>query len=189
MIMREIGAIPATALPVAALSEELRLGHGFADDGAEDAHLERLLRDAVAVIERRTGLALIRRGFEVEVSAWDRRGHLVLPVGPVDDLAALELRLGGDVSALSPGQWQVAKGEVRQKVTGGAGGSLPILTGDLTARLTFDAGYGTDWQDVPHDLARGVMVLAAHYYESGTSSVPVPSGVLALTDLRRGVRL
>lgn len=189
MKLTETGAIPAAVLPVAALSEELRLGHGFADDGAEDALLERLLRDAMAVVERRTGVALIRRGFELEVSAWDRRGHLVLPVGPVEDLTSLELRLDGDVSALSPGDWRVTKTESRQRVTGGSGGSLPLLAGDLTARLVFDAGFGPDWTDVPHDLDRATMMLAAHYYEAGSSGAAMPAGVLALTAGRAQVRL
>lgn len=189
MILKDTGTIPVAAIPVASLSEELRLGHGFTDDGAEDALLERLLRQAIAVVERRCGLALIRRSFELEVSEWDRRGHLVLPTGPVDDLIGFELRLDDVTTVLTPSVWQVSKGETRQKVTGYCGGALPMLIGDLTARLTFEAGFGPDWADVPEDLARAVLLLASNYYEMRSGDTPVPAGVLALVDLRRPVRL
>lgn len=192
MILRETGTIPASAIPVQALAEQLRLGHGFTDDGAENAYLERLLRHAIGVVEQRLSLALIRRGFELEVDAWTRHGHLVLPVGPVDAIQTFELRLDALVSALEPGHWRLKSGTGRQQVTGPRGGSLPLLAGDLTARLVFEAGFGPAWTDVPEDLARAVLMLAAHEYDNPSGPEGqggMPAGVMALVDLRRQVRL
>ena len=190
MILTETGTIPATALPVQALTAHLRLGHGFADDGAEDPLLERLLREAVAVVEQRLSVALIRRGFLVEVSAWDRRGHLVLPVGPVETVQSLELLSGGSATSLDPSEWTLEKGSSRQKVTAPAGGALPELPGGSTARAEFEAGYGLVWSDVPEDLSRAVLLMAAHAYDNRHGAEDgVPGGLLALLDLRRPVRL
>lgn len=191
MILRETGAIAVSALPVRALSSHLRLGHGFADDGAEDALLERLLREAVSVVEQRLGQALIRRAFELEVSGWDRNGHLVLPTGPVEALQSLELMLDGTVTPVAPSAWRLEPGRSRQKVTGPLGGCLPDLTGERTGRAVFEAGYGPVWSDVPEDIAHAAMRLAAYGYENrdGEGSDGTPAGVLALLDLRRPVRL
>ena len=41
---------PAAALPVADFRDHLRLGTGFADEGAEDSLLETFLRAAIAAV-------------------------------------------------------------------------------------------------------------------------------------------
>ncbi|HUF56378.1 MAG TPA: hypothetical protein VMM55_07435 [Thermohalobaculum sp.] len=190
MILKETGTIPATALPVQELAEHLRLGHGFTDDGAEDALLERLLREAVALVEQRLAVAVFRRGFLLEVSAWDRRGHLVLPVGPVEAVQSLELVSGGTATAVDASEWMLEKAAVRQRVAAPDGGALPSLDGGTTARAAFDAGYAQSWSEVPGDLARAIMLLAAHAYDNRHGEDDgVPGGLLALLDLRRPVRL
>lgn len=190
MILTETGTIPVAALPVQELADHLRLGDGFADAGAEDPLLERLLREAVALVEQRLSLAVYRRGFLLEVSDWDRRGHLVLPTGPVEVVQSLELVSGGTATVLNASRWVLEKAAVRQRVTAPDGGALPSLDGGTTARATFEAGYAQSWSEVPGDLARGVILLAAHAYEhrdGGTDGVP--GGLLALLDLRRPVRV
>lgn len=193
MILTETGSIPAIALPIQALSEHLRLGDGFADAGAEDALLERLLRQAIKSVEQRTGLALIRRGFVLEVGEWNRHGQLVLPIGPVEALQTVEiLQNGALLRTVDAATWQVWPGSGRQKVTAAYDVDLPALGGGETARIAFEAGFGPAWDDVPEDLARAVMLLAAHGYDypSGDGEMlGMPAGVLALIDLRRQVRL
>ena len=190
MILTETGTIAATALPVQELAAHLRLGHGFIDDRAEDPLLERLLREAIAVVEQRLSIALIRRGFSLEVSAWDRRGHLVLPVGPVEAVQSLEVIREGATVQLDALEWVLRAGSSRQKVTARGGGALPALESGTTARATFEAGYATVWSGVPQDLSRAVMLMAAHAYDNRHGADEgVPGGLLALLDLRRPVRL
>ena len=43
MLLIEMTPVPDAALPVAAFRDHLRLGSGFADEGAEDALLQALL--------------------------------------------------------------------------------------------------------------------------------------------------
>ena len=190
MILTETGTIATSALPVQELSAHLRLGHGFADDGSEDPLLERLLREAIATVEQRTGLALVRREFELKLTEWDRNGQLVLPVGPVDALTSFELTGSGITTVLASSDWRLEPGTARQRVTAPSGGALPALRGGMTAHLTFEAGFGAAWNDVPGDLGRAVMLLAAHGYEHRDGGgETVPGGLLALLDLRRPVRV
>ena len=60
MILTEVSAPPAAALPVRAFAEHLKLGTGFADDGSQDAVLELYVRAAMAASvgsARQRGLA------------------------------------------------------------------------------------------------------------------------------------
>ncbi|MGB8623245.1 MAG: hypothetical protein WCD16_10540, partial [Paracoccaceae bacterium] len=63
MMLIEQTAVPAAALPVSQFRDHLRLGTGFADDGAQDALLEATLRAAMAALEGRTGKVLLSRPF------------------------------------------------------------------------------------------------------------------------------
>lgn len=69
MLLVEDTTIPTAVLPVADFRDHLRLGTGFADDGLQDAVLERHLRAAMAAIEARTGKILIARDFTWTLTA------------------------------------------------------------------------------------------------------------------------
>lgn len=55
MMLSEVTAVPLAALPVAEFKDHLRLGTGFADDGAQDALVEGYLRAAIAAVIRTPG--------------------------------------------------------------------------------------------------------------------------------------
>lgn len=165
MILTE--AAPAAVTPVSLdeFSAHLRLAHGFPDDGAEDALLERCLRNATAAVEARAGRALIRRGFVLRLMAWDRKGQVVLPVGPVEAITILRFVRGAEVVEVAAESWSLAPGTGRQRVSGSLGGALPPIPQGYEAEFTFDAGFGPDAADVPGDLRQAVILLAADYYE------------------------
>lgn len=193
MLLKETG--PAALAPVVpALAAHLRLGFGFADDGAEDALLERYLRAAVAAVEARTGQALVERLFVLQVAGWDARGWLVLPVGPVEQVDSIRFLRSDGAVALDPAQWTVEPGLTRQRLTGRGGAALPAVPAGATVELTFAAGHGPDWEAVPDDLRQAVMLLAAHYHENrhgdgGRRAVGLPPAVSALLAPHRPVRL
>jgi uncharacterized phiE125 gp8 family phage protein len=193
MILTEVSPAPALAVLLDEFKAHLRLAHGFPDDGSEDAMLDLYLKNATSVVEVRTGKALIRRGFRLQVAAWSRDGHLVLPVGPVAAVDALSLVRGAESVAVAAGAWMLVPGSFRQRLTGARGGALPAIPAGFRAELTFDAGFGATAADVPGDLRQAVMLLAAYYHENrqgdGVPGQGVPVAVQALLETRRPVRI
>ena len=190
MLLKEVA--PAPLAPVLGeFAAHLRLGLGFADDGAEDALLERYLRAAVAAVEARTGQALIAREFVLLAAGWDRRGQLVLPVGPVASIDAIRfVRTDGAVT-LDPAEWAVEPGTTRQRLTGPGGGALPAVPSGASVELAFTAGHAAAWDGVPGELRQAVLMLAAHYHESrhGDAGHGMPAAVAALLARHRPARL
>lgn len=192
MILSEAGPGPVPVPPVAEFAEHLRLGLGFPDDGSEDALLERYLRSAVGVVERRIAQALVARRFEVRVSEWTREGLFLIPIGPVRAIVEANIERGGSATPLSVLGWTVSAGPTRQ-VLSANGMALPAIPPGGTVRVLFDAGLADDWDGVPGDLKQAVLLLAAEYYERrGTETVAetgLPGPVTALLAQRRPVRL
>ncbi len=174
---------PPPELPVAraALEAQLRLGEGFADPTGEGALLDRVIAAATAALEARLGAAFVARGFRLRTDAWGPGGRLVLPVGPVAEIAAA--RLGGDaLEGLT-----VAPGTSRQIVSRG-GAPLPCLGAGRVAELDFTAGYGTA-AEVPAALREAVLLLAAHLYDDRTGVRAEPMLIDRLIGPYRPIRL
>jgi len=72
-------------------------------------------------------------------------------------------------------------------------GSLPVIPGHGYARITFEAGYGPTWDDVPGDLAQATLLLAGHFYEFRHAAegrgVDIPMDVASLIAPHRMMRL
>ena len=195
MLLKEITPAARNPVPLREFGAHLRLAHGFNDDGSEDGLLELYLRNATAMIERRTSQALISRIHTLQVACWDRKGHLVLPIGPVRSIDSIQFISASATTDLDPADWSLQPGTQRQKLTGPLGGSLwPIPRGSI-AELRFTAGYGGNWNDVPDDLRQAVLLLAAHLYENrfgeveGATSEGVPAGVLSIVAQHKPLRL
>ena len=191
MNLTELTAPPPAAIPVRDFADHLRLGSGFADEGAEDALLEAYLRAAIAAIEARTGKVLLEREFNWDLTRWfapDRQG---LPVGPVNEVTALALfaRDGTEV-AVDPASFTLRRDLFRPELVAAA---LPAIPYGGLVRIQFRAGFGPGWSDVPADLAQAVMMLAAENYEARSdrhgAGASMPFGVLALIERYKTVRL
>lgn len=165
MILTQSAPAATTPVSLSEFSAHLRLANGFPDDGAEDALLQLYLDNAVAAVEARTGLALIRRGFVLRMAGWDRAGHAVLPVGPVAAIGTLRFVQGTAAIDVDPASWALEPGTARQRVTGPNGEYLPSIPDGYVAEFTFDAGFGSAATDVPGDLRQAVTLLAADFYE------------------------
>lgn len=193
MILTETSPAAVTPVSLDEFKAHLRLAQGFAADAAEDALLDRYLRNATSVVEARISKALIRRGFKLQVTTWNRDGHLVLPVGPVALIASLSFVLGVETIGLPTTAWSLEPGSSRQLLTGPGGSALPAVPEGYLAELIFDAGFGVSSNDMPGDLAQAVMLLAAHFYEhrygEAVSGQGVPVAVQALLETQRAIRL
>lgn len=196
MILTEVSAVPAAALPVRAFAEHLRLGTGFVDDGSQDAVLELYLRAAMAAIDARLGRVLLARTFEWTVERWREDARQVLPVAPVMTVASVRLTDGeGIETEVDPAAWSLLRDAQRPRLVGRFGRSLPRIPrgGSATVRLT--AGFGETWDHVPADLRQAVFLLAGHYYENRSEAGGVsaggsmPFGVLVLIEAYRATRI
>lgn len=195
MLLKEVTPAARNPVPLREFGAHLRLAHGFNDDGSEDGLLELYLRNATAMIERRTSQALIRRVHILQVACWDRRGHLVLPIGPVSAIDSIQFISPSATTDLEPADWSLQPGTQRQKLTGSLGGPLWAIPRGSIAELRFTAGHGASWNDVPDDLRQAVLLLAAHLYENRFGEVEtgtaegVPAGVLTIVEQHKPLRL
>lgn len=194
MILTEVSAPAAAAVPVRAFAEHLALGSGFADDGAQDAVLELYLRAAMAAIEARLGRALLAREFAWSVQSWREEASQRLPIGPVRSVASVTLvSADGSEETADPETWSVLRDSQRPRIVGRFGRSLPRIPRSGRAEIRFSAGFGETWGEVPSDLRQAVFLLAAHFYEnrSDTGSVAgtMPFGVLVLIEAYRTARI
>lgn len=193
MMLIEQTTVAAAALPVAQFKDHLRLGTGFADDGAQDALLEALLRAAMAAVEGRTGKALLARGFHWTLTAWRDCESQALPVAPVSAISSMTVidRQGGE-TLVGPGAYTLQPDTHRPRLAA-SGGQLPLIPVGGRVEIAFEAGFGPDWGTVPADLAQAVFLLAAHYHahrqEASDRAHSMPFGVSSLIERWRTVRI
>ena len=194
MMLTEQTPVPDEALPVQALKDHLRLGTGFADDGLPDGLLAAHLRAAIAVIEGRTGKALLLRRFKLRLSRWrETRGGQALPMAPVTAIASVAIvdRLGS-LSEVGVDQYRLEPDSARPRLVG-RGACLPTVPEEGAVEILFDAGFGSAWEAVPVDLAHAVLLLAAEFYEArhsgGEGGPALPVVVQGLIERWRTVRV
>jgi len=193
MRLEELGAVPVVVLPVAALADHLRLGTAFEGAPLQAALLESQLRAAMAAVEGRIGKALILRRFRLVLERWRGDAAQALPLAPV--AALVEVALIGAEGArvvLEPARFRLMADTHRPKLVAVAG-ALPVIATGGAVEISFDAGFGAAWADVPPDLAQAVMLLAAEFYEmrhdAGDRASGLPPAVQALIERWRTVRV
>ena len=193
MLLKEVAPAPSNPIPLGELAAHLRVSQGFTDDGSEDALLELYLRNATAIVEARANKALITRTYVLQVACWSRRGDLIMPIGPVASVDQIQLIRPGSTVTMASDEWSLEPGSTRQRLTGPGGGALRPLPHGALAELTFTAGYGPSWNDVPDDLRQAVLLLAAHLYENRDGELSLdggmPFGLAPLLQRHQPVRL
>lgn len=194
MMLVELTAPALEALPVAGLQDHLRLGTGFdmAADAAETAALAGFLRAAIATIQARTGKVLLTRRFRLRLEDWRDPMGQPLPLAPVSAIERVEMiDAAGAATELDPTGYRLVP-DMQRPLLAPVGAFLPGASAGGHVAVTFAAGFGESWADVPADLAQAVLLLAARYYEDrsyeGTHSA-MPFGVSALIERWRAVRV
>ncbi len=191
MILTELTTVPSANLPVELLTQHLRLGTGFAEDGVQDELLEAYLRAAVSAVEGRTGCVLLQKTFSWGLTAWRHYDRQVLPVRPVSLISEVKLvDLAGGETVVVADQYHLCPDDQAPAIVA-SGLALPLIPTNGSVEIMFDAGYGPDWDDVPADLGRAALLLAADFYENRASqdATRLPSGILALLERFRPLRL
>ncbi|WP_425090964.1 head-tail connector protein [Tropicimonas sp. S265A] len=183
-------SVPAEALPLQAFREHLRLGSGFSDDSLQDALLESTLRAAIGAIEYRTGKALFRRTFVLRLEEWAKGTFQPIMRGPLVQVDEVRIvTSGGSVTPVAASTYKVVPDNFRAGIE--ALQTLPTVPANAHIEITFQAGYGANWQDVPESLAQATMVLGAHFYETrgGAPDTGLPMLVRVLIEAFRDLRL
>jgi len=189
MLTTELSGVPQAALPIAAFRDHLRLGTGFADDALQDDLLADTLRAALAAVEGRTGKALIARDFSLVVQAWRDLAVQELSRAPVAAILSFAITDRQGADTIIDAARYVLREDAHRPALEATGLVLPAIPVGGAARITFTAGFGA-WEDVPPDLRRAVLLLAAHYYEDrAAESAPIPGEIAALIAPHRPVRL
>lgn len=193
MVLVELTSIDLSDLPMEAFKAHLRLGTGFGEDTVQDEVLESYIRAAMAAIEARIGKMLLSRDVAWELTEWTDQCAQPLPVAPVSEILAVTVvdRLGEEQLA-EPDHYHLERDTHRPRLRA-AGGLLPAIPSGGQVQISFAAGFGAIWQEVPADLRQAVFLLAAHYYEnrmdaSGAAGL-MPFGVMSLLDTHRNIRL
>lgn len=190
MVLTDLSTTPVEELPLPQFKDHLRLGTGFAEDSLQDAVLESYLRAAIAAIEVRIGKVLITRTLEWSVTRWSESGEQGLPVAPVSELLSVSVTSSTGSEELDLERFALIPDAFRPKVQ--VQGSAPRIPSTGAAVITFRAGYGATWDDVPADLRQSVFLLAGNYYEkrfdtSGAAGL-MPFGVMSLLEPYRAIR-
>lgn len=191
MILTELTTIPSASLPLDLLKQHLRVGTGFSADTEQDDLLEAYLRAAISAVEGRTGCVLLEKTFNWGLTRWRHYDRQVLPVRPVVAVSELKMVDHGGAEAVLPTESYHLEQDSQYPALVSVGNALPVVPLHGSVEVTFTAGYGADWADVPADLARAVIMLAADFYENRASrdGTSLPSGILALLERFRKVRL
>lgn len=192
-MLHEDTSVPVALLPLQAMRDHLRLGTGFAEDGLQDGLIEAYLRAAIAVIEGRTGKALLQRVFRLVLDDWRDPAAQALPIAPVRSVISVTLTDGaGGSTLLDAGLYRLIADLHRPRLAP-KGPLLPAVPAAGQVVLVFTAGFGPAWGDVPVDLRQAVMLLAADLYERrdemGLREQGLPFAILSLIERWRTVRM
>lgn len=192
-MLHEDTSVPVALLPLQAMRDHLRLGTGFAEDGLQDGLIEAYLRAAIAVIEGRTGKALLQRVFRFVLDDWRDPAAQALPIAPVRSVISVTLTDGaGGSTLLDAGLYRLIADLHRPRLAP-KGPLLPAVPVAGQVELMFTAGFGPAWGDVPADLRQAVLLLAADLYERrdemGLREQGLPFAILSLIERWRTVRM
>ena len=193
MILTEVTTIPALALPVQGLKDQLRLGSGFSDAGLQDGLIEAYLRAALAAVEGRIGKALITRQFRWRTEDWRSLSEQALPLAPVVSVGSVTVfDAAGAATVLGATSYALVPDTHRPKLVA-RGLLFPDVPMDGRVEIVFDAGFGPVWADVPADLQQAVLRLAAGFYENrhdgAGQTAALPPSVQTLIERWRTVRV
>lgn len=191
MILTELTTIPSASLPLDLLKQHLRVGTGFSSGSEQDELLEAYLRAAISAVEGRTGCVLLKKTFNWGLTQWRTYDRQVLPVRPVEEVTEVKVvdQVGVETIVASENYHLAQDSQYPALVSVGL--ALPTIPTNGSVEVSFVAGYGDNWDDIPADLARAVLLLAADFYEHRASreGASLPSGILALLERFRKVRL
>jgi uncharacterized phiE125 gp8 family phage protein len=204
MALRRISDPVGPALPIQAVQQHLRV---VTDDDL--LHITGLLYAATNWVEQYLGRALIQQGWELTLDSWPDRivlpstewqyrgydtpslnGWISLPRAPILSVTEVRYVNGSGISTvLSPSTYQLDRASAPGRLAPAYGTVWPSAQQRMSAiTVTYLAGYGASWNDVPESIRHAIMMMVAHFYENreavvvGTIASELPMAVPMLLD-------
>ena len=174
---------PATKLPVslAETKDWLKFPHSETED---DAQIDQLIRQAVNIFERHTGVALITQTWKQYQDGFGTEIHLRR--GPVQSISQIDyIDTDGNSQTLSSAVYQtdlVPQPPHNARIKVADGQSWPSIrsTDYNPVTVTFVAGYGSDFNNVAPERRAALMQLAAHLYNNPESFLDMRNDFMAV---------
>lgn len=161
------------------------------DTADEDAFVAACIVAARQACESFTGRALISQTWQLYLDQWPAR-DILLPRPPLQSVTAIKTYDGdGNATLVDPQSYWVdaaaLPGRVRRR--GNAPWPLPGRT-VAGIEVTFVAGYGDSWNEVPAALRQGILMTVGYFFDHRTAVVTaLPTPVAALWQPYRVMRL
>lgn len=159
--------IEGPANPILTLSEAK--AHGLVDHNDDDVKLTRLIEVATDYIDGADGVlgkALITQRWQETISAFPTSRFIILPVGPVQQVASLSYYSNDGVdTVMANDQYRlIVNGDhgVVELVDGASWPPTQIRSDAI--RIQYDAGYGDASTDIPEGIRHAALMLVAHWY-------------------------
>lgn len=164
MALRRTVAPAGPAVPVISVLEQLRVG----SEPDDLLHITGLIGAATGWVEEYLGRALIQQGWELTLDAWP--ADKVLRLEPSQVISLTEVRYvseAGVSTVLAPGMYQLDAASIPARLAPSFGNAWPALRMQMAAvTVTYLAGYGASWNDVPEGIRHAIMMFVAHLYEN-----------------------
>jgi uncharacterized phiE125 gp8 family phage protein len=167
------------------------------DGNAEDTLISSLIITSRLHVEAALGLALITQGWSYFIDDWPRGRVLMLPLRPVQSVAAVRLYADDESVETVPAANYLLDGasvpaRLIRKLPFGWPKPSRAANG---IEVAFVAGFGDAAADVPAPVRQAILLLVAHWYEHrepveiGAPSTAVPQMVSELLLPYRSIRL
>lgn len=160
-------------------------------DGVEEqALVSACIVAARQACESYTGLSLISQTWQLYLDRWPM-GAVSLPRPPVQTVTEVAvLDAAGGRMVLEPERYVLdrAAGPARLMRRGALSWPQPGRTlGGI--EITYRAGFGDSWNDVPAALRQGMLLAVGHFFERREGEAGLPPAIAALWQPYRIVRL
>ncbi|RMF08909.1 MAG: hypothetical protein D6763_08960 [Alphaproteobacteria bacterium] len=162
-------------------------------DGDDDnAVVAACIMAARQACESYTGRSLISQTWQLYLDRWPE-GAIILPRPPLQSVTSITVYdADGGATALDLGDFWVDSAAAPARLLAKSATVLLQPGRRLGGiEITYDAGYGDSWNDVPQALRQGILMAVANFYEhrAADSAAGLPAPIAALWQPYRVVRL
>ena len=160
--------IPPAAEPLtlAEVKEFLKIDHGD-----EDSLLSGLIRSGRLACEIFIDRKLVSQHWRCFRNDWGA-GPVYLPFSPIRSVEEVAVFRDGDYVPLAAESWLLDLDSFRPRLIGTPGHGWPDPDIPVAGiRISFTAGYGESWNDVPADIRQGLLHWIAAAFQQGEEAV------------------